>query len=59
MHQPIIYEDDDMEEARDNPLEKLVTKLNRLNRGLIESKWKLRVFGLLCHVSLYITYVTI
>ncbi|XP_047170336.1 uncharacterized protein DDB_G0290685-like [Vigna umbellata] len=39
MHQPVIDEDDDLAEAEDDPLAKLMTKLPRLNRGPVEVYW--------------------
>ncbi|KOM41019.1 hypothetical protein LR48_Vigan04g121700 [Vigna angularis] len=36
MHEPIIVEDDDMAEAEDDPLAKLMTKLPKMNRGPVE-----------------------
>jgi len=47
-------EDDDMAEVEDEPLEKLLTKLHKLKIGLVVLEWELRVFGLHCHVPLYI-----
>jgi len=44
-----------MAEAEDDPLGKLLLKLHKLKRGPVELEWELRVFGLHCHVPLYIT----
>ncbi|KOM45719.1 hypothetical protein LR48_Vigan06g102500 [Vigna angularis] len=46
MNQPVIDEDDDLAEAEDDPLAKLMTKLPRLNRGPVEVYWDNRVFGI-------------
>jgi len=43
-----------MVEAEDEPLGKLLTKLHKLKRGMIVLELELRVFGLHCHVPLYI-----
>ncbi|KOM49826.1 hypothetical protein LR48_Vigan08g065300 [Vigna angularis] len=55
MHEPIIDEDDEMAEAEDDPLSKLMTRLPKLKRGALEIYWDFRVFGL-PHVPLYITF---
>lgn len=52
MHQPFVQKDDDMTEAKNEPLEKLVTKLHRLNKGPVELGWELRVFRLSAHYSI-------
>jgi len=54
MRQRVIRENDDMAEAEDEPLGKLLTKLHKLKRGPVVLKWELKVFGLHCHVLLYI-----
>ncbi|KOM24680.1 hypothetical protein LR48_Vigan2422s000100 [Vigna angularis] len=36
MHEPVIDKDDDMAEAKDDPLAKLMTKLPRLSKGVVE-----------------------
>ncbi|KOM48233.1 hypothetical protein LR48_Vigan07g193700 [Vigna angularis] len=46
MHEPVIDEDDEMAEAEDDPLAKLMTKLPKLNRGPVEVYWDNRVFGI-------------
>jgi len=43
-----------MAEAKDDSLEKLLLKLHKLKKGPVELERELRVFGLYCHVSLYI-----
>ncbi|KOM25081.1 hypothetical protein LR48_Vigan50s000100 [Vigna angularis] len=55
IHDTIIHEDDDMAEAEDDPLSKLMTKLPRLKKAPLELYWDLRVFGLPPHVLVYIT----
>ncbi|KOM47372.1 hypothetical protein LR48_Vigan07g107600 [Vigna angularis] len=55
MHEPIIDEDDDLAEAEDDPLAKLMTKLPRLNKGPVEVYWDNRVFGI-PHVPVYIIF---
>ncbi|KOM37475.1 hypothetical protein LR48_Vigan03g085700 [Vigna angularis] len=44
MHEPVIDEDDEMVEAEDDPLSKLMTRLPRLKRGPLEIYWDLRRF---------------
>ncbi|KOM26065.1 hypothetical protein LR48_Vigan221s002700 [Vigna angularis] len=56
IHDTIIHEDDDMAEAEDDPLSKLMTKLPRLKKAPLELYWDLRVFGLPPHVPVYITF---
>ncbi|KOM25662.1 hypothetical protein LR48_Vigan151s000100 [Vigna angularis] len=51
----VIHEDDDMAEAEDDPLSKLMTRLPRLKKTPLELYWDLRVFGLPPHVPVYIT----
>ncbi|KOM56138.1 hypothetical protein LR48_Vigan10g203000 [Vigna angularis] len=55
IHDTVINEDDDMAEAEDDPLSKLMTKLPRLKKAPLELYWDLRVFGLPPHVPVYIT----
>ncbi|KOM26102.1 hypothetical protein LR48_Vigan231s000700 [Vigna angularis] len=55
IHDTVIHEDDDMAEAEDDPLSKLMTKLPRLKKAPLELYWDLRVFGLPPHVPVYIT----
>ncbi|KOM50186.1 hypothetical protein LR48_Vigan08g101300 [Vigna angularis] len=55
IHDTIIHEDDDMAEAEDDPLSKLMTKLPRLKKAPLELYWDLRVFGIPPHVPVYIT----
>ncbi|KOM57402.1 hypothetical protein LR48_Vigan11g043500 [Vigna angularis] len=55
IHDTIIHEDDDMAEAEDDPLSKLMTRLPRLKRAPLELYWDLKVFGLRPHVPVYIT----
>ncbi|KAG2391528.1 uncharacterized protein HKW66_Vig0127110 [Vigna angularis] len=55
IHDKVIHEDDDMAEAEDDPLSKLMIRLPRLKRALFELYWDLRVFGLPLHVPVYIT----
>ncbi|KOM47836.1 hypothetical protein LR48_Vigan07g154000 [Vigna angularis] len=55
IHDTIIHEDDDMAEAEDDPLSKLMTRLPRLKKAQLELYWDLRVFGLPPHVPVYIT----
>ncbi|KAG2376519.1 uncharacterized protein HKW66_Vig0153270 [Vigna angularis] len=55
IHDTVIDEDDDMGEAEDDPLSKLMTKLPRLKKAPLELYWDLRVFGLPPHVPVYIT----
>ncbi|KOM26681.1 hypothetical protein LR48_Vigan304s002800 [Vigna angularis] len=55
MHELVIDEDDDLAEAEDDPLAKLMTKLPRLNRGPVELYWDNKVFGI-PHVPIYITF---
>ncbi|KOM29328.1 hypothetical protein LR48_Vigan643s000400 [Vigna angularis] len=55
IHDKVKYEDDDMAEAKDDPLSKLMTRLPRLKRAPLELYWDLRVFGLPPHVPVYIT----
>ncbi|KOM55197.1 hypothetical protein LR48_Vigan10g108900 [Vigna angularis] len=55
MHDTVIDEDDEMTEAEDDPLSKLMTRLPRLKRATLELYLDLRVFGLAPHVSVYIT----
>jgi len=43
-----------MAEAKDDHVGKLLLKLHKLKRGPVELEWELRVFGLHCHVLLYI-----
>ncbi|KOM50161.1 hypothetical protein LR48_Vigan08g098800 [Vigna angularis] len=43
MHEPVIDKDDDMAEAEDDPLSKLMTRLPRLKKGALEIYWDLRV----------------
>jgi len=43
-----------MAEAENDPLGKLLLKLHKLKKGPVEVEWELRVFGLHCHVPLYI-----
>jgi len=43
-----------MAEAEDDSLGKLLLKLHKLKRGPVELDLELRVFGLHCHVPLYI-----
>ena len=43
-----------MAKAEDEPLGKLLTKLHKLKRGPVVLEWELRLFGLYCHVQLYI-----
>ncbi|KAG2380540.1 uncharacterized protein HKW66_Vig0249480 [Vigna angularis] len=56
IHDTVIHEDDDMAEAEDDPISKLVTKLPRLKKASLELYWDLRVFGLPPHVPVYITF---
>ncbi|KOM34845.1 hypothetical protein LR48_Vigan02g099500 [Vigna angularis] len=56
MHESVIDEDDEMAEAEDDPLAKLMKKLPRLNRGPVQEYWNSRVFGILPHVLVYITF---
>ncbi|KOM43165.1 hypothetical protein LR48_Vigan05g076900 [Vigna angularis] len=56
IHDTIIHEDDDMAEAEDDPLSKLMTKLPRLKKAPLELYWDLRVFGVPPHVPVYITF---
>ncbi|KOM43041.1 hypothetical protein LR48_Vigan05g064500 [Vigna angularis] len=46
IHDTIIHEDDDMAEAEDDPLSKLMTRLPRIKKAPLELYWDLRVFGL-------------
>ncbi|KOM41452.1 hypothetical protein LR48_Vigan04g165000 [Vigna angularis] len=46
IHDTVIHEDDDMVEAEDDPLSKLMTRLPRLKKAPLELYWDLRVFGL-------------
>ncbi|KOM24885.1 hypothetical protein LR48_Vigan10s001400 [Vigna angularis] len=55
IHDRIIHEDDDMAEAEDDPLSKLMTRLPRLKKAPLELYWDLRVFGLPPNVPVYIT----
>ncbi|KOM57578.1 hypothetical protein LR48_Vigan11g061100 [Vigna angularis] len=55
IHDTVIHEDDDMAEAEDDPLSKLMTKLPRLKKAPLELYWDLRVFGIPPHVPVYIT----
>ncbi|KOM31455.1 hypothetical protein LR48_Vigan01g101000 [Vigna angularis] len=55
IHDTVIHEDDDMAEAEDDPLSKLMTKLPRLKKASLELYWDLKVFGLPPHVPVYIT----
>ncbi|KOM50490.1 hypothetical protein LR48_Vigan08g131700 [Vigna angularis] len=55
MHEPVIDEDDDMTEAGDDHLTKLMKKYPKLSKGPVELYWDLRVFGLQCHEPVYIT----
>ncbi|KOM49748.1 hypothetical protein LR48_Vigan08g057500 [Vigna angularis] len=55
IHDTVIHEDDDMAEAEDDPLSKLMTRLLRLKKAPLELYWDLRVFGLPTHVPVYIT----
>ncbi|KAG2380473.1 uncharacterized protein HKW66_Vig0172520 [Vigna angularis] len=45
IHDTVIAEDDEMVEAEDDPLSKLMTKLPRLKKASLELYWDLRVFG--------------
>ncbi|BAT88736.1 hypothetical protein VIGAN_06152200 [Vigna angularis var. angularis] len=56
IHDTVIHEDDDMAEAEDDPISKLVTKLPRLKKASLQLYWDLRVFGLPPHVPVYITF---
>ncbi|KAG2396885.1 uncharacterized protein HKW66_Vig0231610 [Vigna angularis] len=56
IHDTVIHEDDEMAEAEDDPISKLVTKLPRLKKASLELYWDLRVFGLPPHVPVYITF---
>ncbi|KAG2409439.1 uncharacterized protein HKW66_Vig0001040 [Vigna angularis] len=56
IHDTVIHEDDDMAEAEDDPLSKLMTTLPRLKKASSELYWDLRVFGLPPHVPVYITF---
>ncbi|KOM34904.1 hypothetical protein LR48_Vigan02g105400 [Vigna angularis] len=56
IHDTIIHEIDEMAEAEDDPLSKLMTKLPRLKKASLELYWDLRVFGLPPHVPVYITF---
>ncbi|KOM34558.1 hypothetical protein LR48_Vigan02g070800 [Vigna angularis] len=55
IHDTVIHENDDMAEAEDDPLSKLITRLPRLKRAPLELYWDLRVFGLSPNVPVYIT----
>ncbi|KOM54486.1 hypothetical protein LR48_Vigan10g037800 [Vigna angularis] len=55
IHDTVIHEDDDMAEAEDDPLSKLMTRLPRLKKAPLELYWDLRVFGLPPLVPVYIT----
>ncbi|KOM49735.1 hypothetical protein LR48_Vigan08g056200 [Vigna angularis] len=55
IHDTVIHEDDDMAEAKDDPLSKLMTRLPRLKKAPLELYWDLRVFGLPPLVPVYIT----
>ncbi|KOM24880.1 hypothetical protein LR48_Vigan10s000900 [Vigna angularis] len=55
IHDTVIHEDDDMAEAEDDPLSKLMTKLPKLKKAPLELYWDLRVFGIPPHVPVYIT----
>ncbi|KOM40775.1 hypothetical protein LR48_Vigan04g097300 [Vigna angularis] len=55
IHDTVIHEDDDMAEAVDDPLSKLMTKLPMLKKAPLELYWDLRVFGIPPHVPVYIT----
>ncbi|KOM38270.1 hypothetical protein LR48_Vigan03g165200 [Vigna angularis] len=55
IHYTVIHEDDDMAEAEDDPLSKLMTRLPRLKKAPLELYWDLRVFGLTPNVPVYIT----
>ncbi|KOM52162.1 hypothetical protein LR48_Vigan09g082100 [Vigna angularis] len=54
IHDTVIHEDDDMAEAEDDPLSKLMTRLPRLKKAPLELYWDLRAFGLPPHVPVYI-----
>ncbi|KOM55894.1 hypothetical protein LR48_Vigan10g178600 [Vigna angularis] len=56
IHDTVIHEDDEMAEAEDDPLSKLMTKLPRLKKASLELYWDLRVFGLPPHVPVYISF---
>ncbi|KOM31438.1 hypothetical protein LR48_Vigan01g099300 [Vigna angularis] len=56
IHDTVIHEDDDMAEAEDDPLSKLMTKLPRLKKAPLELYLDLRVFGVPQHVPVYITF---
>ncbi|KOM55209.1 hypothetical protein LR48_Vigan10g110100 [Vigna angularis] len=56
IHDTVIHEDDDMAEAEDDPLSKLMTRLPRLKKAPLELYWDLRVFGLPPHMPIYITF---
>ncbi|KOM57547.1 hypothetical protein LR48_Vigan11g058000 [Vigna angularis] len=55
IHDTIIHEDDDMAEAEDDPLSKLMTRLPRLKKAPLKLYYDLRVFALPPHVPVYIT----
>ncbi|KOM34630.1 hypothetical protein LR48_Vigan02g078000 [Vigna angularis] len=55
IHDTVIHEDDDMAEAENDPLSKLMTRLPRLKKAPLELYWDLRVFGIPPHVPVYIT----
>jgi len=44
MCQPVIHENDGMAKPEDDPLGKLLMKLNMLNKGLLVLEWELRLF---------------
>ncbi|KOM31949.1 hypothetical protein LR48_Vigan01g150500 [Vigna angularis] len=43
IHDTVIHEDDDMAEAEDDPLSKLMTRLPRLKKAPLELYWDLRI----------------
>ncbi|KOM43568.1 hypothetical protein LR48_Vigan05g117300 [Vigna angularis] len=55
IHDTVIHEDDDMAEAEDDHLSKLMTRLPRLKKAPLELYWDLRVSGLPPLVPIYIT----